>query len=123
MTLLAQKIQREIIDWFNNTESDYHDEEDGPVEYLSSAIDGFADAVEYNKGGVQLASGTAKFIKQKGGEGEGEKYYIIFSVGDATFKVDGYYSSWEGANWDSAEVIEVEPVEVLVTKYKVKAEG
>jgi hypothetical protein len=115
-TILAQKIQREIIDWYNS--ESVSDEE---AEYFEEVIDEFVDSISWGTS-VTLPSGEAKEIEQKGGEGEGEEYWVVFRVGDDKFfRVEGYYTSWEGTNWENAEVIEVEPAQVLVTVYKEKS--
>lgn len=105
-------IKQEIIDWYN---SEVSDEE--KVEYFSDAWPEFQDYI-YG-GSVELPSGnTATEVERFGGEGKGDTYYVVFQIGDKFYRVDGYYSSWEGANWDSAEPYEVKPVEVTVIKYK-----
>lgn len=117
MTTAAAVIQQEIIDWWNKENPE---DEDGPTEYLEAVLDDFEYRLDSGIRAINLDSGVARQVEQKGGEGEGEEYYLIFSVEDQFFKVEGYYTSWNGANWDSAEVEEVEPVEVLVTQYHTK---
>lgn len=120
MTALAQQISKEIIDWYNKENEQYGD----TTEYLYSALDEFLDAIDWRSAEITLPSGIVKQVEQKGGEGEGSEYWVVFSVnGDTLFRVEGYYSSWEGTNWDSAELVEVVPVQVLVTQYKPKVVG
>lgn len=52
--------------------------------------------------------GNYELIEQKGGEGQGEEYYIVIYLTDHNFyvKADGYYSSYSGVDWESVyEVI------------------
>jgi hypothetical protein len=113
-------IEQEILDWFNNEyeyKEDYVDEGEEKAEYFSTVWPAFNEEI-YGDGIVELASGTAKTVDSYGGEGKGDTYWVVFQVGDKFYRVDGYYSSWEGTNWDSAEPYEVKPVEVTVIKYK-----
>lgn len=104
----AKQIENEIKAF---TEQEYF--EDAWPDFLDE-LDGWRnDPPE-----LELPSGSAKFVKRYGGEGKGEKYWVIFSVGDELFKVDGYYSSWDGSSWDDAEMYKVEPVEVTVIEYR-----
>lgn len=110
-------LKQEIIDWFI---SDYEYKEDyveeGEEVYFDAAWEPFQDEI-YGNGTVDLPSGTAKTLERFGGEGKGDTYWVVFQVGDKIYRMDGYYSSWEGANWDSAEPYEVKPKEVTVIKY------
>lgn len=111
-------LKQEIIDWFIS-DCEYKEDyvEEGEEVYFSSIWPCFNEEI-YGSGTVDLPSGTAKTLEAYGGEGKGEEYWVVFQVGDKTYRVDGYYSSWEGTNWDDAEPYEVKPVEVTVIKYK-----
>jgi len=64
--------------------------------------------------------GETHFVKeldQHGGEGQGDEYYYIYEVDGKTYKLDAYYASWDGVYWSDAELFEVKPVEVKVTKW------
>lgn len=90
-------------------------------EYFEDAWPNFLDELDaWNSepSSLALPSGQAKFFKRYGGEGKGEEYWVIFSVEDELFKVDGYYSSWDGSSWDEAEIYKVEPVEVTIIEYQ-----
>lgn len=118
MTTAAQ-VQQEIIDWYNKLieGNEYHEQ----TEYLDTAIDSFTDSIDtYGAGDVVLPSGQVEQVAQHGGEGEGDEYWVVFSVGDQLFRVEGYYSSWNGTDWENVEVEEVEAYEVSVTQYKKK---
>lgn len=122
-------IKQEIVDWFNdNIEGE-------STEYLSSyAFREFLEALSaesevgkpfsWREGVVTtavLASGPAYLEADVHGEdGNYEARYIVFSVGDQLFEVAGYYSSWDGDNWDGAEPFEVESYEETVIRYKKK---
>lgn len=58
---------------------------------------------------------------QPGSEGGGESVWVIFRVGDQLFQKSGYYSSYDGVDWDGYEIEEVEPYEKTVTFYRSKS--
>ncbi len=66
--------------------------------------------------------GTLEHVDSYGGEGQGDEYWVVFKVTSTgqLFKVDGYYSSYDGGSLDG-DVYEVTPVQVTVTQYKKKA--
>jgi hypothetical protein len=108
----AKQITQEIIDW-NVSEGNEED-------YFEGAWRNCREDLEWSSGenGIALPSGKATFVKSFGGEGKGEEYWILFKVGEELFKVDGYYSSWDGVSWDNAELYKVAPVEVTVIEYQ-----
>lgn len=65
--------------------------------------------------------GIARQVDKYGGEGMGEQYYIVWEISDGSnvrfFRADGYYASWDGHNWDDAELYEVKPKQVTKTEY------
>jgi hypothetical protein len=70
--------------------------------------------------------GKVRIVEEVGGgEGSGEEMYLIFSVlpegGYAWqrryFQKNGYYASFDGANWDGA-FVEVKPVKRTVTVFE-----
>lgn len=69
--------------------------------------------------------GTFEVEDDRGGEGQGEEYYTVFSFTDLNgeknyFKFEGYYSSWEGVYYDDAVIEEVIPKEVTIIKWETK---
>ena len=62
---------------------------------------------------------TFKLEDSYGGEGEGENYWSVysFSKGDSKVyvKFDGYYTSYDGSNYN--EWFFVEPKQVMVTQF------
>jgi hypothetical protein len=52
-----------------------------------------------------------------GGEGQGEKRWVVVKIGDQLFKKDGYYASHYGTDWDGP-FREVNQVEKTVTVYE-----
>lgn len=65
--------------------------------------------------------GPCTEVKQYGGEGKGDKWYSIkyFKDHDVYIRVDGYYQSYNGAEfegWKSCK--EVKPEEKLITVYE-----
>ena len=59
---------------------------------------------------------------QKGGEGEGDEYYHVFSVmlnnKKTYFKIQGWYNSWNGVDWDGSEAFEVTPVPKIIQDWE-----
>lgn len=67
--------------------------------------------------------GTVKLLEHKGGEGQGEEYYIVFSVTDeegetVIFKKNGYYSSYDGVEWYEDQARLVKPVAITIIEYQ-----
>jgi hypothetical protein len=62
--------------------------------------------------------------EQHGGEGQGEDYYIVFSVtrGEEKkyFMLQGWYASYDGHHFDGGytDFDEVEPIQVTVRQWK-----
>lgn len=52
-----------------------------------------------------------------GGEGHGEYVYVVFKVGDQTFKKEGSYFSHYGTDWDGP-LFEVEAATKTITVWK-----
>ena len=63
--------------------------------------------------------GDVEFVDDFGGEGMGDHAHVVFKVVSTgkLYKIDGYYSSWEGTDWES-EAYEVKPVEVTNIEYQ-----
>lgn len=53
-----------------------------------------------------------------GGEGGGEDCYAVIKVDGVFYKITYSYASYEGFNYDYANVSEVNPVQRLVTFYE-----
>ena len=64
--------------------------------------------------------GNVKTVDSYGGEGMGEKYYVVYHFVDHNvyIRIDGYYQSYNGAEFENAPY-EVKPVQRLVTFYEV----
>lgn len=64
---------------------------------------------------------TWKPVKDIGGEGQGDYAAVIFAVdgpdGRRLFRKEGYYSSYEGTDWDG-NFAEVEAFERTITDYR-----
>jgi hypothetical protein len=67
--------------------------------------------------------GAVEVVERVGGEGEGDHKHIVFRITPMWtsvtryFKKNGYYSSYDGTDWDGA-FFEVEPVRKTVTVYE-----
>lgn len=90
--------------------------------------DAFSEAL-YSEGerlGVPALSLYVQLVHSLGGgEGDGEYVERVFAIKDEKdevlhyLRITGYYSSYSGTDWDD-KWVEVEPYEVVVTKYKKK---
>lgn len=69
---------------------------------------------EYAEAGTETPIGYLELVKQEGGSGQGEHYYMVIrlSQGDVsrTFRMDGWYYSGEGHGFDG-QLYEVSPKE------------
>jgi hypothetical protein len=108
----AAQVQEELESW-NDAEHGYRN--------VGSAL--YDELFCWREGEVKsfdIASGTVTLVENHGGgEGDGEERWIVIKVGDQFFEYSGYYSSWDGTEWDN-ELREVEPYTVEVTKYREK---
>lgn len=59
-------------------------------------------------------------VKQRGGEGEGETWYSVkyFKDHDVYIRTDGYYSSYNGTDFDEGYGDEVRPAEKTIIVYE-----
>jgi len=74
--------------------------------------------LEYQK---TLPIGEVKTVDQHGGEGEGEDWHIVYHFvnHDVYVRVDGWYQSYHGTEFDGWEACsEVRPKERMVTFYE-----
>lgn len=126
----TEQIKQEFLDLFNEkvekhnatpeSERPYYwyeaDEADSFVEALqgNGDIDGLFDLIGYGDG-VTLPSGKVEIVKQWG-SGDGGDITAILGIGDQYFQLTGYYSSWDGNDFNDT-VIEVEPKEVTVVRF------
>ena len=88
-------------------------DEGSPVEDVCEFLLGFEDG-DYVVDGVDM-----KHISQDGGgEGGGEHCETVVQAGDKYYKIVYSYYSYDGYNYDDADVYEVIPTERLVTFYE-----
>lgn len=131
----ASEVQQQLLEevWSQQVayrkDSKYYDEENSSLDavkddhgYFDSAMNEIED-IFYPVKVAEIPAGRIS-IKENvgGGEGEGETRYMVFKLenqnGDVQhFRVDGYYASWDGSNWESAELYEVQKVPVQTFEY------
>lgn len=88
-------------------------DEGSPVEDVCEFLLGFEDG-DYVMDGVDM-----KHIEQDGGgEGGGEHCETVVQAGYKYYKIVYSYYSYDGYNYEDADVYEVVPVERLVTFYE-----
>ncbi|AXH49315.1 hypothetical protein HWB76_gp086 [Streptomyces phage Blueeyedbeauty] len=100
--ITVQQVKDAVEDTFEGYESEFY----GEIRYAG-------------KNGMELNGlGTAYSVDYEGGgEGQGENMWVVFRIGDQLFRKYGYYSSWDGSDWDG-DLEEVEPYEVTVVRYR-----
>lgn len=115
-------IKQEILDWYNSAdESDQHDE---ITNYIwAEFYDELNTKDRVLKGSsttALLPSGRAFIVKDDGGMDEGSYRSVVFEVEGTGefFEVSGYYSSWDGTEWDDPTPHRVTPKEVTVIQYE-----
>jgi hypothetical protein len=86
----------------------------------------FADKSDFHYAGdnvpAKISGFTITKLESYGGEGEGDSFWAVFSVEkdgvQKYWKWDGWYASYDGGYLES--LFEVEPEQVVVTKWKEK---
>jgi hypothetical protein len=78
------------------------------------------NGTDYND--VKLDAYNIEEQDQEGGEGQGEEYFVVYKVtkDDNTIyvKADGYYTSYEGYNFEFPDVYEVVESEKMIKYWK-----
>lgn len=121
--MAVTNIEQEILDWYNVNDTGE------TADTIHEIWDEFYDNLhtkEYAERNVGqpwgnvpvLPSGPVYLVEDFGGEGQGETRYVVFSVGEQFFQVDGYYASWDGTTWEDPIPYEVAPKEVVVIRYE-----
>lgn len=107
--ITSRELEAALYDW-------WWQETGNEAGYMSEIAAELMEAVESSP--IELDDlGQLKHVLTEGGEGQGEQYYGVFSLGNQLFRLDGYYSSWDGISWDDADLYEVEAKQVTVTHY------
>lgn len=117
----VEEIKQDIVDYLNTV----HDTAKYGVytiDEFPSAFYQFVEDIGWRRAELELKSGTAKVVEFiNAGEGDySADTLLIFEVNGQFFRVDGHYESWAGNEWESNDLHEVEPVQVLVTQYQRK---
>lgn len=99
------------------------------LEEVTEAIEAYGTEdfianITWSESEVDLGEvGEAVYVDGKlGREGGGEDIWFVFSVGDSFFRMEGFYSSYDGSDWSGSEPERVFPQEKTITVY-VSAEG
>ncbi len=63
--------------------------------------------------------GPCKKVESYGGEGKGEEWYAVwhFIEHDIYIRIDAYYTSYEGVDFQDAEFLNVRPTEIKRIEY------
>jgi hypothetical protein len=120
--LKAWDLDKRIKNWYEETSK--HHWSDLPWNAVDDMIDNRWGSDDNQYQPVHIAGLRFRLVEHHGGEGEGDKYWIVFecSESDSTeppqlFKVNGWYASYDGAYLDG-DVYEVAPREVTRIKYE-----
>lgn len=105
------RVENPTVEQINEAISDFNDARE------DKGYDDFAYEVS-NKLNFLIGVGEIEFVEDFGGEGMGDHAHVVFKVksNGKLYKLDGYYSSWEGTDWES-EAYEVEAKPVMTTEY------
>lgn len=114
---------RDFVEWVESRDIlDMTEDEWEPLEkageFIYEGIGEIPESIE--KDGVDTPFGKMFLAEEWGGEGQGESAGFIVEIADRFFRHKGFYSSWNGTDWDYHEWEEVLPYKVEVTKYKAK---
>lgn len=94
-------------------------EEGSPLEDKYELLCGFQEGDYLYKETEDSDPIPMNHIEQEGGgEGGGEYCYAVIQVGEKFYKIEYSYYSYNGYDYDDADVYEVVPVERLVTFYE-----
>ena len=68
--------------------------------------------------------GEIEEVAQEGGEGEGDEWFtvILFKEHGVYIRIDAYYSSIDGTDFEDSEFLEVTPREKTITVYQTEEE-
>lgn len=84
----------------------------------------FVEAVTENWGGSDQKAdlpdlGEATYVDSKlGEEGGGEDIWFVFKLDEVFYMVNGYYTSFDGSNWEDSSVQVVVPKQKTITVYE-----
>lgn len=96
-------------------------EEGSTAQLLSYHFDGYADDLgDEPAAAVKELVGEFEVVDSYGGEGEGETWYQVAHLKDWGFfvKIDAHYQSYDGVQYDDADIIEVHPKTETRTIYE-----
>jgi hypothetical protein len=98
--------ERYVRDYPQYEDRGYEDIEDPDWGEIGSSLD--------------TSVGEVKLIEDVGGEGQGDHAHVVIQT-VATgqfFRINGYYSSYDGTDWYDSELHEVQPVTKTVVVYE-----
>lgn len=115
----AKEIEQEFIAYINDKDGlNVKHFDDIWSEYVNERLATKEQIEKYSYyTDIILPSGHVYLVDKYGGEGKGEEYWVVLSVGEQLFRVDGFYASWDGVTWEDPHLHEVEPVEVIKIEY------
>ena len=87
------------------------------IEELEITKEDFAD--DWDSERLDPIFGKSTEVDSHGGEGSGEEYWTVryFEEHDVYVRLEGYYSSYEGTNFDDDDYEHVYPHQKTITVY------
>jgi len=75
---------------------------------------------EWDRKAMEEAFGEIDEVFHKGGSGQGEEWSVVkhFVDHNVYIRLDGFYTSYDGANFDDEKLFEVFPQEKTITIYE-----
>ena len=89
------------------------------LDQLEVSKDEFAHE-DWDRKVIKETFGEVKEVFHKGGSGQGEEWSVVryFADHDVYIRLDGFYTSYDGANFDDDEYFEVFPQTKTITIYE-----
>lgn len=120
LKVTAERVVEKLLEYYNEDLSrlengDYYD--DDGVSYFEEIADDLSEDL-YGTG-IEVDGLHLTLVEQFGGEGEGDEYFVVFTIQETGqfFRFDGYYSSFDGTNWEDTALREVQKTAKTITVY------
>lgn len=116
---LAQALQNGELDHIH-VDGERRDLEDG---YYSISAGSVLEDLVWKSTPINI-NGMRLSLAESGRDGDDYDVYAIIIKDEDTdeyIRITGYYSSWDGTSWEDGSVEEVEPQQVVVTRFVTKS--
>lgn len=120
LKVTAERVTEKLLEYYNEDlsrleDGDYYD--DAGVGYFEEIAGDLSEDLYGN--GIEVDGLHLTLVEQVGGEGEGDEYFVVFTIQETGqfFRFDGYYSSYDGTNWEDTALREVQKTAKTITVY------